>query len=1057
MVTGTTHDGPQLHFLYNAFLSYSHSPDAKLALALQRALHRFAKRPFRLRALRVFCDSASMGANPALWPAIEHALTNSEYLILMASPQAAASPWVEKEVDYWRRNKPASNVLIALTAGEITWGGDVSDFDWTRTTALPIGLSRLFESEPLWVDLRWAHESSNLLAHPRFRECVAELAAPLHGRAKDELIGEDLRQGRQLRRLGLATIALLALLVLALGWMSLEANRRRQIAALERDRALTSQSRYLADATLRQIAEGKPDLGVLLALEALPKAGQERPYVPEAEAALYSALSALGLSKIARVSEGHPVVSSASFSPDGERLVTVDAEETAKVWNADTGMQVATLQGHQKPVWFAAYLPDGSGIITGSADGTARLWDAESGEQIRVFQGHEGPVLHGAISNDGRLLATASADSTARVWQINTGSLLAILRGHIQPLCCIQLSPDASRVATASTDGTARLWDTRSGKMLAVFKNTPQALSSSAGQAVVLKFSPDGRLLATSHEDNTLRLWYASDGSRAAVLKGGSGNINDGAFSKDSGFFALASADGAARLWRLRWRNNDELAPVPDAMTLRQKQDTPDSDAPNAVVFNPENNSVAVAGDFLEVWDSANAGELAAMKLEAPATSVVTSRDGRRFATVHVDHVTLWKVAGANFTRWRLQETREQIERAHQGPITELTGTEPGFTWTNYRGWEPPVALTRDSSTAAVVTGRGVVLVNGQTGRVISTIAAHSQVISRAVFNASGDRLLTTSYDGSAKIWDARNGAALVTLTGHEGPILDGAWSPADDFVATASEDHTVRLWDTKGGSNSILRGHAAAVRRVAFSGDGKRLSTVSEDRTARVWDVASDRELLTVHGDKKGFGVAVLNASGDRVLTAGSGSPYAVRLWETATGRELHEWQESRGTVTGLAFSSDGRVVLEWGADGVARLRRANGNYDRLSDVGSGCSGPGSIAHAHLSDDGERVITILRNGRTDLWDSRSGTAVLTLYSFPGRQNASPCEFSLPAGPEIASVATSPDLRNVLVDREDGAVVLLSLPSRAEAMRLAQKLVPRALTRDERRRFFLPE
>jgi hypothetical protein len=76
---------------YNAFISYSHTGDSELAAALQRALHRFAKLAFRLRAVRVFCDSASLAANPALWPTIETALNGSEFLILLASPQAAAS------------------------------------------------------------------------------------------------------------------------------------------------------------------------------------------------------------------------------------------------------------------------------------------------------------------------------------------------------------------------------------------------------------------------------------------------------------------------------------------------------------------------------------------------------------------------------------------------------------------------------------------------------------------------------------------------------------------------------------------------------------------------------------------------------------------------------------------------------------------------------------------------------------------------------------------------------------------------------------------------------
>src|SRR5580658_9881682 len=108
---------PRRRIVYNAFLSYSHVADGNLAAALQKALHRFAKQPFRLRAVRVFCDSASLGANPALWPAIEDALAGSEYLILMASPHAAASPWVQKRSITGSGTSPRSRYLSLLLRG----------------------------------------------------------------------------------------------------------------------------------------------------------------------------------------------------------------------------------------------------------------------------------------------------------------------------------------------------------------------------------------------------------------------------------------------------------------------------------------------------------------------------------------------------------------------------------------------------------------------------------------------------------------------------------------------------------------------------------------------------------------------------------------------------------------------------------------------------------------------------------------------------------------------------------------------------------------------------
>src|SRR5439155_22211812 len=127
-----------------------------------------------LRALRVFRDDASLSANPHLWLAIQAALGRSEYFVLLASPKAAASPWVAQEVEFWRGSKPAERMLLALTDGEIVWDYEAGDFDWERATALPRALEGVFSNVPRWIDLRWARAEEQLsLSHPRFRDAVA--------------------------------------------------------------------------------------------------------------------------------------------------------------------------------------------------------------------------------------------------------------------------------------------------------------------------------------------------------------------------------------------------------------------------------------------------------------------------------------------------------------------------------------------------------------------------------------------------------------------------------------------------------------------------------------------------------------------------------------------------------------------------------------------------------------------------------------------------------------------------------------------------------------------
>ena len=161
---------------YNAFISYSHAADSALAQALQQGLHRLAKLWWRPPTLRIFRDQTSLSASAALWPEIERQLARSDWLILMASPQAAGSPWVARELQWWLDHRPVDRLLIVISGGELAWERHAGDFDWARTTCLPPVLRGHCRDEPLYADLRWAGTVAPLtLRHPRFRDAVLTL------------------------------------------------------------------------------------------------------------------------------------------------------------------------------------------------------------------------------------------------------------------------------------------------------------------------------------------------------------------------------------------------------------------------------------------------------------------------------------------------------------------------------------------------------------------------------------------------------------------------------------------------------------------------------------------------------------------------------------------------------------------------------------------------------------------------------------------------------------------------------------------------------------------
>jgi hypothetical protein len=213
--------------MYDAFISYSHAKDKPIASALQSRIQSLGKPWYRRRALRLFRDDTSLSATPALWPSIQEALSQSRFLLVLASPQFAASRWCQLELAYWLEHKSADTILVALTEGELDWLG--SEFRWDRATPLPACLKGSFEHEPKWIDLRQFRAGASRRDR-RLTELAANFAATIHGRPKEDLLSEEVRQQRRaIRTAGVAIMLLIGLLGAA-ARQYFEAERQRQVA-----------------------------------------------------------------------------------------------------------------------------------------------------------------------------------------------------------------------------------------------------------------------------------------------------------------------------------------------------------------------------------------------------------------------------------------------------------------------------------------------------------------------------------------------------------------------------------------------------------------------------------------------------------------------------------------------------------------------------------------------------------------------------------------------------------------------------------------------------------
>ena len=681
---------------YDAFISYSHAADGALAPALRNGLQRFATpwRVFRLtnptRLLRVFQDQASLSANPKLWPTIESALAASDWFILFASPVAANSPWVGKEVDFWCLNKSVDRLLIIQTDGEIAWDSGTGDFDWPRTTALPKRLSAVFTDEPRWIDARWARASTHTsLKDPRFRDLVAELAAPLRGVPKDELIGEDIRQVKRLAIWRNAAFGMLSVLLAGAITAAVVAVRQRNLAEQRLATTQRNESKVLAMLANTELDGSGPTTTVRIALTALPQnvASADRPFVAEAEAALLHGMQRLR--ELHRFADRESPVDAAALSPDGRLLVTGLNDGTIQLWEVATGKKLHILRGADESktttilhdgstsstsvkidsVRFAAFSADGRNIITADTSTTVRVWEAGSGRELAAFCAADRLHLSlfdesAASSRDGRFVVLhGSDDNTVILWDVASDKTSVLRherdaddnRKAVRQVTFAAFSADGRTLVTSSSDQSIRVWDVASARALT-------ALRGHTGIVVFAAFSTDGRMIVTAAGDHTARLWEMPLGRQIAKFIGHKERITGAALSPDGRVLVTGSEDRTARLW--------DVATAKELKVLHGHQG-----GVRSANFSPDGHIILTTSDdrTARLWDVASAKEIAVFRGHKSLVDwAVFTPDGRNVLTKENGTVRLWDAA----------TTGEDVKvlKGHEGEVRSIAFSGDGQT-----------------------------------------------------------------------------------------------------------------------------------------------------------------------------------------------------------------------------------------------------------------------------------------------------------------------------------------------------------------------------------------
>ncbi|MFN6572300.1 N-acetylmuramoyl-L-alanine amidase [Dendronalium sp. ChiSLP03b] len=477
---------------------------------------------------------------------------------------------------------------------------------------------------------------------------------------------------------------------------------------------------------------------------------------------------------------------SASFSPDGQRIVIAGDDKTASVWDI-SGRKILTLQ-HQDRVKSASFSPNGKYIITTSdPNNKVKVWDL-SGQEIAAL-GSQDNVNSTSFSRNGKYIVTTSdPNSTVKVWDLSGEEIRNILNlNHLNPVKNASFSPDGKRIVTITSDGSARIWLVQ-----------PLPLQGYLGN-----FSPDGKHILTISLDRTATVWDIS-GQQIATLQGNQDIVNSASFSPDGKHILTVSLNKTAKVWDI---SGQQIA------TLEGHQDIISSAS-----FSPDSQYIVTASldKTAKVWDISGRNIATLKGHEGVVNSASFSPDRKRIRilTAADDQTArVWDISGRNIA----------ILKGHKGIVNSASFSLDG----------KHIVTASNDKTARVwdISGRN-----------IATLQGHLGLVNSANFSPNGQYVVTSSVDNTAKLWNISSDQPIATLQGHLGSVNSASFSRNGQRILTTSLDETARVWSLSGREIA----NWSNVDKASFSPDGQNILTTSFNNYAYIRSVKNLDQLLT-------------------------------------------------------------------------------------------------------------------------------------------------------------------------------------------------------------------
>ena len=918
-------------YKYWAFISYSHRDQAwgewlHRALETYRVPRRLVGRgsaagPLPRRLFPVFRDQEELPSSPNLSAAIDRALQQSRYLIVIASPYAAVSKWVDQEIARFRSLGRGDRILCLIIDGEPH--ADLLP-DKGFLECFPPALRDIEGVEPIGADVRPGKDGR--------AAAKLKLIAGLLSVGLDELRRRE-RRRRFLRNLSWAAAALLSGVVLVSVWVVQQRDKREALA----QQALQAHIQTVYEKGRQElIAHNQARAAVFL--NETYRLGVDTP------ALRFMLVRAMRIIDAQRLSfQTGDSVAKIRFSPDSKLLVTVGFDRVARIWSlADTRKLFEfSIPLGQYNVRFSR----DSRLVycTATADGSTQrlfnVWDVASGQRLINL---ETPASTDSAFNpfdrDSRHLAYLTSQHEAQIIDLRTHEESRKISGDFT---VVGFSRDGLRFLAGGADGQVTIWDREASHKL----RTLQGLSSPIHE---IDDTEDGRLVAASSRDGNIHIWQASDGKLR--MTAGHPSPNPGVIFNMDGTRLLTGANDGARVWNTA---SGQLEFV------RQSVAAGGSFAISSYgrwIVEADNGRLAVQ----DIQSGFDLYTLDAHQGESQAYDI--SEDDQVIATGGPDgRVVLWNVP-------RIADA--ELPHAFD-PIRWASEARP-----------PPATAAFSHSGKLMATGAGdgaLKIWDVSTHQLVRSIQADARDVDAVAFSEDDSRIVTGGFSEGVKLWDANSGALLLHLDTDGRRVLPVSINRDNSIIAAAFQGGITKLWAVKDGE-LLASFNRDGARAGAFSPDGKRF-VIGMQREVRLWDTTTRGFVWST--SLKGVGTEAdaltLSRDGKQIVAAGYGKGAVVL--DAGTGSILFELRDGPADkFISADFSPDQQSVVLGELNGGALLWWPRSGVYRTIEGHTG-----EMRSAVFSPGGKFVLTSGKDATAKLWDASTGELLDTIGELPNQ------------------------------------------------------------------------